>query len=250
MKKFLLNIYYWPVFFLLTLLGILLLPFILAFHIVFLHRRIDAALRRAIRFYGWVLVRLVPFFGPVTIEMRCKQLDLPAVFIANHNSAIDPYLFGMIAIENSFVTSWPFKIPVYRFFMKLAGYTNATQGWEEIRKEGKELLDAGCSVTVWPEGHRSRNGRLNRFKKGAFALAVEAGVPIIPVCILGSGKVLSPGEVLLNTGRVELIVLDPLYPEGEGGAAEMISELRKKARTVIENTLRQNGHFSNGVTKG
>lgn len=247
MKKFLLNIYYWPSFIVLTIVGIGVLPFILLYSVTVFSRKTDATLRRAIRLYGWVLVRLVPFFAPVSIKHNSKSLDLPAVFVANHNSAIDPYLFGMLAIENSFVTSWPFKIPVYRYFMKKAGYANTNDGWEEVRKKGRKLLDAGCSVTIWPEGHRSRNGRLNRFKRGAFTLAVEANVPIIPVCILGSGKVLPPGKMWLNPGRVELIVLDPLYPEKGNVESEVVGSLRLRARASLEAALRQNDHFSEGI---
>lgn len=247
MKKLLLNIYYWAAFLLLTLIGLGFLPFILAHSFFILARKSDTALRRAIRFYGWVLVRLVPFFGPVTISYSPKSMELPAVFVANHNSAIDPYLFGMLAIENSFVTSWPFKIPVYRFFMRKAGYVDTNEGWEEVRRKCKELLAQGCSVTVWPEGHRSRDGRLNRFKRGAFTLAVEAGVPIIPVCILGSGNVLPPGEKWLNPNRVTLIVLDPLYPEKNRTQTEAAASLRLRARANLEAALRQYGHFNEGI---
>lgn len=210
---------------------------ILAFNNLFLARKSDAALRRAIRFYGWVLVRVVPFFGPVTISYELERLDLPAIFVANHCSAIDPYLFGMIAIENSFVTSWPFKIPVYKYFMKMAGYANASLGWEEVRLKGKALIDAGCSVSIWPEGHRSRNGQLNRFKKGAFSLAVEMGVPVIPVCIKGAGNVLPPGKAALCPGQVSMRVLGPLYINKEKNVEDAARDLRDRARIAIENEL-------------
>ena len=167
----------------------------------------------------------------------------PAILVANHNSAIDPYLFGAIAIENGFVTSWPFKIPVYNFLMRLAGYANTDEGWHEVRCRSKAMLDQGSSVTIWPEGHRSRNGAVGRFKNGAFSLAVETGVPVIPVCILGSADVLAPGERFLNPARVRLIVLDPVYPEPGKKEPEDIKELRNRVRAQIEETLSENGHF-------
>ncbi len=141
------------------------------------------------------------------------------------------------------MTSWPFKIPVYNFFMRLAGYANAANGWEEVCRKGKQLLAGGSSVTIWPEGSRSRNGSLGRFKNGAFSLAVEAKVPIVPVCILGSAKVLSPGERFLNPARVKLKVLAPEYPDATLSGDEQKRELRHRVHRIIQNNLQQNGHF-------
>ncbi|PID74354.1 MAG: 1-acyl-sn-glycerol-3-phosphate acyltransferase [Desulfobacterales bacterium] len=243
LKKFFLNLYYWPVFALVTLLGILLLPAIILVNRLFWRRRVAAAMRRAIRFYGWVLVRLVPFFGPTRLEYIGERPDRPSVFVANHNSAIDPYLFGMIPIENSFVTSWAFKIPVYQSFMNVAGYANAFEGWDEVCRKGKMLLDAGSSVTIWPEGHRSRDGSLGRFKNGAFALAVESGVPVVPVCLLGSGRIMAPGEFFLNPGRVQMLVLPAEYPDISLVGERQKVELKRRVQKVIEKKLHQYGHF-------
>ena len=244
LKKLLFNIYYCSAFVVVTITGIVLLPCILLVNVLFTDRSVNSALRRAIRFYGWVLVCVVPFMAPVTVESRTAKLHFPAILVANHNSAIDPYLFGALPIENVFVTSWPFKIPVYNLFMQLAGYINAGNGWDEVRRQGAELLRSGCSVTIWPEGHRSRDGRIRRFKKGAFLLAVETGYPVIPVCILGSGQILPPGQRFFSPGRVRIILLDPVYPDGQGDQQQQAVALRDKARLVIEKTFIENSGFS------
>lgn len=245
MKKLFFNIYFWLLFFLVTCVGLLVLPLILAVNIFLLGRPLASGLRRAIRFYGFVLVRLISFPDPVRVEFYGDHLPSPAIFVANHNSAIDPYLFGLIVTENGFVTSWPFKIPVYNVFMRLAGYVNAEAGWEEVRKNCRQLLEAGSSVTIWPEGHRSRDGRLGRFKNGAFALAVETGFPVVPVCILGSDRVLPPGTRMLSPEKVRLVVLEPVYPENcDFKAEEKIQRLRSKVYAKIKETLQERGHFS------
>ena len=244
LKKLLFNIYYWSVFVVVTIIGLILLPWILLINVVFLGRPVNSALRRAIRFYGWVLVCVVPFMAPVTVESRTGKLPLPSILVANHNSAIDPYLFGALPIENAFVTSWPFKIPVYNLFMRLAGYINAGNGWDEVRRQGAELLRSGCSLTIWPEGHRSRDGRIRRFRKGAFLLAVETGYPVIPVCILGSRQILPPGKRFFSPGRIRIILLDPVYPDGQGGQQQQAVVLRDKARLIIEKTFKENQKFS------
>ena len=245
MKKLFFNIYFWLLFTLTTCVGLLVLPLILFVNVFLLGRPLASGLRRAIRFYGFVLVRLISFLDPVRVEFCGDHLPAPAIFVANHNSAIDPYLFGLIVTENGFVTSWPFKIPIYNVFMCLAGYVNAEAGWEEVRENCRQLLKAGSSVTIWPEGHRSRDGRLGRFKNGAFALSVETGFPVVPVCILGSNRVLPPGARMLRPGKVRLVVLEPVYPEsGDYRVEEKIQRLRLKVYAGIEETLRERGHFS------
>lgn len=243
MKKLFFNLYYWAAYISVTLIGLFLLPMILLVNVFFLGRSLDSAMRRTIRFYGWVLVCVVPFMAPVVIENKGEKFHFPVILVANHNSAIDPYLFGALPIENCFLTSWPFEIPVYGRFMRLAGYINTNNGWDEICAKGRELLDSGSSLTIWPEGHRSRDGQLGRFKKGAFALAVETGYPVVPVSILGSGAVLSPGKRFLSPGKVKLILHSPVYPDTHGDKQQIITALRDNVRHIIEKTLQENLHF-------
>lgn len=244
MLKLLWNIYFWLVFVAFTLVGLVLLPFIILANMIFAGRTVSSALRRSIRLYGWVLVCVVPFVAAVKVEYESSPLPAVCIFVANHNSAIDPYLFGAIPMENGFVTSWPFRIPVYGFFMRLAGYANAEDGWDEVRRCCKKLLAAGSSVTIWPEGHRSRDNELGRFKNGAFSLAVETGYPVVPICILGSGAILPPGSRLMSTGRVKMVVLNPVFPEADVDTAKAIRNLRRKVRGRIKQVLAANGHLS------
>ncbi|MEA3547567.1 MAG: lysophospholipid acyltransferase family protein [Thermodesulfobacteriota bacterium] len=221
-----------------------MLPWIILINVFILGRSLGSALRRAIRFYGWILVCVIPFMAPVTVENKAEKIHFPAILVANHNSAIDPYLFGALSTENCFVTSWPFAIPIYGLLMRFAGYINAEDGWDEIRTKGEVLLNSGSSLTIWPEGHRSRDGRLGRFRKGAFALAVETGYPVVPVCILGSGGVLSPGQRFLSPGQVKLILHDPVYPDTHADKQQSITALRDNVFHIIEKTLQENLHFS------
>jgi len=239
LKKLLLNLYFWPAFVLITLFGLFILPFILLFAKIFQGRKVSSTLRLSIRLYGWLLVCVVPFMAPVKVLGKTEKMVKPAIFVANHTSAIDPYLFGAIPIENCFVTSWPFKIPIYSPLMKLAGYINTADGWETISDKCASLLDNGVSVTIWPEGHRSRDGQMGRFRKGAFQLSVETGFPLQPVCIFGSGKVMYPGKRLLSPGKIELILLDPLYPDTSlSDSSERVHDLRQRTFQLLENCIR------------
>lgn len=240
MKKLFFNLYYWPVFTAITVVGLCILPFLLVYHKVCLGRAWDKGMRRAIVLYGWLLLRPVPWRSIVTINYppHLPELPFPAILVANHTSAIDPYLLGALKKENSFVTSWPFKIPVYGQLMRLAGYIDSREGWNVLKNQGEHLLHSGSSLTIWPEGHRSRNGQLGRFKKGAFLLSVETGFPIIPVCIAGAEKILAPGEHFLTPGHVTLTLLPPLHPPPKNGHThESAIALRDQARRMIKETL-------------
>jgi 1-acyl-sn-glycerol-3-phosphate acyltransferase len=237
MKQLFFSVYFWSMFIIVTLLGLILLPLFLLGAGVLRRRPADAALRRAISIYGWILVKMVPFLAPVEVESRTGKLPHPAILVSNHNSAVDPYLFGALLADVGFVTSWAFKIPVYGFFMRLAGYINSNDGWEKVQSQGTTLLQSGAAVIIWPEGHRSRDGRLGRFKNGAFALAVKTGYPLVPVCTLGSGRFLPPGRIGITPYRVKLILLDPIYPKRGQDEQQEIIRLRDTAREVIRQTL-------------
>ncbi len=235
-KKILLNIYLWPMFFVATIISLILFPlFVLSF--IIRGKKVESAIRLSICVYGWILVKILPFFAPVKVIYKKDKFPSPCIFVANHCSSIDPYLFGALMVDGAFISTWPFKIPVYGFFMKIAKYIDATEGWDTMLKKGKELLEKGASLIIWPEGHRSRTGKLGTFKKGAFAISIETGSPIVPVCILGSGRFMPPGKLLLTPSRIKLIVLEPVYPEIEDDKRLAIKKLRKKVFNILNESL-------------
>lgn len=242
--RFIFTIYFWFGFLIITLLGLMLFPLFLTGYFIFVERKPDAAIRWGICIYGWMLVKILPFLAPVTVERRAGTVLDPVIFVSNHNSAIDPYLFGALLQNACFVTSWPFKIPIYGFFMRLAGYINVNDGWKRVGQKCFRMLHEGTSMIIWPEGHRSRDGRMGRFKNGAFALAAETGYPLVPVCILGSGKFLPPGRLLISPTRIKLIILDPIYPEPGNDRQQEIIRLRQQAEKVIRETLEESGELS------
>lgn len=236
MKKLLLNLYYWPMFLLVTVVAFGISPLLLLGNLL-LPQPTDRMIRRSIRVYGWFLIRVIPFMAPPVLDDRSGGFTKPVIFVPNHNSSIDPYLFGLLPLENAFVTSWPFHIPIYNFFMFLAGYIDSTRGWGHVHRQGKKLLTRGCSLIIWPEGHRSRDGQLRRFKNGAFQLALATGRPIVPVCILGSREMLPPGRRLLNPARIRVVLLPPLTPVGSADNPEDIMALKEQTRAAIAAVL-------------
>ena len=240
MKKLALNIYFWPIFFLFTVFSLVVLPLLLAINYFADWKPRAQFVRLLIRIHGLAIVKYIPFISPVTIEDRSGGFESPAIFAANHCSSVDPYLFGMLLFENAFMTSWPFKIPIFSKIMKMAEYINTEDGWPSINKQCEKLFDKGCSVIVWPEGHRSRDGKMQRFKKGAFQLAHETKRQVVPVCITGTYKLLPPGKRFFTPSRVKIIILPPITPGYDRTDNEETSLLRDKARAVISDEYDKN----------
>jgi 1-acyl-sn-glycerol-3-phosphate acyltransferase len=79
---------------------------------------------------------------------------------------------------------------------------------------GAKLLTEGKSFVAFPEGTRSRDGRLGEFKKGVFIMAIKAQIPVIPVTILSSDKILPPRKFAIHPGCIRVIFHDPIVTEG------------------------------------
>jgi 1-acyl-sn-glycerol-3-phosphate acyltransferase len=229
-KKLLFNLYIWPLFSIVTLVALLLIPVILTANFLTFRKTVSRMYRIGVRIYGWVLVRLIPFFSPVQLYDRSGGRPEPGIYVTNHNSSVDPYCFGVIPGEFVFLTSWPFNIPVYNWVMNQAEYLNTSWGWEKLYNKSVRLLKSGCSLIIWPEGHRSRSGELGSFENGAFRLACETGYPIVPVCIKGTRKLLKPGQRLLTPSKVSVTILPPLYPPKGQSSRQDIQSLNDTVR--------------------
>ena len=101
--------------------------------------------------------------------------------------------------------------------------------WRALRIRG------GTSVAVFPEGTRSREGTVGRFKRGSFLLALEAGVPVVPVSLCGVKRV-APGGLRVRGGRVRLLVHPPVATAGRGTeqAGALAEEVRRIVMTACE----------------
>ncbi|MEN8189249.1 MAG: lysophospholipid acyltransferase family protein [Thermodesulfobacteriota bacterium] len=235
LRKVLFNIYFWPMFVLVTIIGVLVVSSGMAIYSLTGKKNEAVLLRRSIKVYGQILIRWIPFFGPVTLveNENLKAVPAKAIFVTNHCSAVDPYCFAVVPGDFSFLTSWPFKIPVYKWFMKKAQYLDSRQGWSEVQRQGTELLNRGCSLLIWPEGHRSRDGNIGKFQNGAFRLACETGYPVVPIFISGSGKLLPPGQRFLTPSRVRLKILKTCHPSHPSTSKKDVTILRDQVREML-----------------
>ncbi|GAA5065942.1 HAD-IB family hydrolase [Nocardia callitridis] len=166
----------------------------------------------------------------------------PAVFLFNHQSQLDilivPHVVdGPVApIAKKELTKNPVFGPILRFtgatFLDRANSSESRKALQPV----VETLRAGTSVAVAPEGTRSRTPTPGPFKKGAFHMAIQAGVPVIPVVIRNAGELCWRDEMVVRRGTVDVAVLEPIDVRGwdpENLDAEIASVRRRYLDTLL-----------------
>lgn len=239
-KKLLLNLYFWPLFLLTTIMVLVFIP-PSAYVAAWLKQRPSSTFfRKGIRLYGWFVVRCIPFMAPIQLIDKSGGYAGPVIFVANHLSVIEPYCFGMVNAETSIISkAWPFNIPFFRYQMNHAEYINSQKGWEFMQKQTHHLLNKNCNILIWPEGNRSKDGKLGTFHRGAFRLAVEAKCPIVPVCFVDTDKVMAPGCHFLSPHRPKVILLEPLTPDPDDTPRRAVKKLCQQTFQCISHELAQ-----------
>jgi len=164
---------------------------------------------------SWARFTLLCSGARVELRGRENIPDGPAVYMANHVSHFDVFaILGHLDIQFRWtVKKELYTIPLLGLAMRRAGYIMIDRSNHEkaVRslKTAAEKIRNGTSIVIFPEGTRSCDGRLQYpFKKGGFHLAMESGVPIVPITVVGShevlpkhGKRVKPGTITMNVGR-------------------------------------------------
>lgn len=164
---------------------------------------------------GWLFI-MTPFVRVRGEGLTKHEIKLPCIFVVNHLSFFDIYCLALLPCSNTIVTvrSWPFRMVWYAPFMHLARYINIEgMNWGDLSKSALEIMSKGGGILFFPEGHRSYNGKLQRFYSGAFKLAFETGTKIVPLCISGTRELLPPGRWWLRPARITLKALEPVDPK-------------------------------------
>lgn len=148
------------------------------------------------------------------------QLDRPAVYLFNHQSAYDiAVAFVSIPVPLRFVAKRELVyIPFLGWYMWATGmiFVDRGKGPKAIKslRKAARLVRDGANIIAFPEGTRSDDGRIGPFKKGMFVLAIEAGVPIVPVAIEGSRVVMPKNSFRFRPGKVTVNIGEPIPTEG------------------------------------
>jgi 1-acyl-sn-glycerol-3-phosphate acyltransferase len=146
--------------------------------------------------------------------------DRPYIFAANHQSQFDILaLQGFLGIDFRWLAKKElFKVPIWGTAMRRAGYIpiDRSHGRQAIKSldGAAQKIARGTSVIIFPEGTRSKDGKLQKFKSGAMRLAIKSGVPLVPVAITGTYKILPKGRLLVRSGQVTIRAGQPIDTQG------------------------------------
>jgi 1-acyl-sn-glycerol-3-phosphate acyltransferase len=169
-----------------------------------------------------ILSALLPVWK-IKIEGREKGAgEKTLVIISNHQSMVDILLINCLRYRYRWISKIENRrVPVLGWYLKMAGYITVDRADEKSKAEMLERsyrsLKEGISIMIFPEGTRSGDRETGFFKRGAFQLALEAEVPILPVIIYGSAGILTGNGLLTGSGHHILIrVLDPVHPRDFG----------------------------------
>jgi len=110
--------------------------------------------------------------------------------------------------------------------------------------EARKVIEKGINMTIYVEGKRSFDGKLLPFKKGPFYLAIECGVPVIPMTIVGTHHAMPKGRFAIKPGKVQVIFHDPIEPKDFVGR----DQLMEKVRAVIDSGLPEEYRQNNPIT--
>ena len=176
------------------------------------------------RLWAKFIVRILLL--PIKVEGREHLAPRQSyVFVSNHQGAFDVFIiYGYLGRNFKWMMKYQLgKIPFigyacrksHQIFVDKRGPKRIQKTYERAR----DILQEGYSVTVFPEGARSFTGHMGKFKKGAFALADELQLPVVPLTINGSFDVLPRTEGfinLINWHPLTLTIHQPIYPIGQG----------------------------------
>jgi len=216
-----------------------------AFPLTFLTGDITALYRAAM----WIALAGVRIAGVRWEVLGRDQLEnRNYIFMSNHVSNLDPpLLIPLIPGRTSvLVKKELFKIPILGRAMLMGQLvpidrSNRDAAITSVR-EAEQVVRSGLNMTVFPEGTRSLDGKLQAFKKGAFYLATDTGVPIVPITIIGTEDLLPKGHHLVKPGQVRIVFHPPIDSRYFADREELIGAVRSAIASALPAERRGTGN--------
>ena len=166
------------------------------------------------------------------------------MFVSNHQSIYDtPVIFSSLPYQLRIIAKASLaRFPVLGWHLKRGGHLFVDRRNPDhagILKRWRALVSEGLSLMIYAEGTRSPDGRVARFKAGSFLLAIEAGLPVVPVAVIGTRRVMPKGRLRTEPADVTLIVHDPIQPPAlEAPTARDAKAFADRVPRVVAATVR------------
>lgn len=145
-----------------------------------------------------------------------EDFSKPAIIVCNHQSHFDLIYTLMLSPKIIAITNeWAWNFPLYKGILRGADFLPVTNGIEQNISRLKELTDQGYSILIFPEGTRSIDCSILRFHQGAFHLANELGLDILPMVVHGIGQYFPKGEFMARSGKVSISIEERITPDNE-----------------------------------
>uniref|UniRef100_A0A7S4FK38 1-acyl-sn-glycerol-3-phosphate acyltransferase n=1 Tax=Eutreptiella gymnastica TaxID=73025 RepID=A0A7S4FK38_9EUGL len=198
-------------------------------------RAFDPHVRRALDRVNWLWATLSSFLFYKVEVVNPENLPaegVAAMYVANHQSWLD--IFAMYSLNRSF--KWVSKVSI--FYIPITGWAMGLTGHVALRRTDRRSqmqvikdcmfkMRNGVSMFFFPEGTRSKTGKVGKFQKGAFTIAKKLKTPIVPITVVGTGNIMQPGnEFKMYSHRpgVKLIVHPMIYPGEETTDVELMEQ--------------------------
>jgi 1-acyl-sn-glycerol-3-phosphate acyltransferase len=160
-----------------------------------------------------------------------------SVFVSNHVSNLEPPALLAVLPRIAFILKQELgRIPLLGYIMKLGSFIYVDRSRADSRhhalEQAKQTLADGVSLMIFPEGTRSRDGKLLPFRPGPFTMAIETGVPVTPITVHGAAELMPRGSLGIQPGEMVIVFHEPI--ETAGMDASSRGALMERVRVVME----------------
>lgn len=195
---------------------------------------------------GMIWSRLTCYLALCPVNVRGREYlnrRQSYVFVANHQGAFDIFLiFGFLGMPVKWVMKKSLeKIPFVGAACRAAGFIFVDNSTPKAAAKTIEIaerkLKNGVSVIVFPEGSRTYDGKMIRFKKGAFQIAVDLKLPIVPITLNGPYDVLRIGSLNVRPHRMEMVIHPPVSTDGIDHSHKSLQVLADRTQEVVSTAL-------------
>lgn len=239
MPQRLLNAWAWTSLALVTFMGFFFVTVVFALTAPFDPGRYAAG--RSFRLLAVAITKLNPLWRFRTSGLRVRDPRRPYVAVANHESYADIFLLSHLPWEMKWLSKDTiFRIPFMGWMMRMAGDVPLRRGDRDSTLGAmaacRDRLAKRVSIMMFPEGTRARSPELLPFKDGAFRLAIETGVPLLPIAVAGTRHAMAKGTFSFRRANALAHVLPPI--ETAGLTVDDLPALKERARVAIDSARR------------